>query len=185
MLVPPLCRRTFSRAIQHGHSVVPFGRTIAPRRLCTKPPADPGIDLRPRTFNLGVKSDDGVPIPPDTWLARLHSLARSRLHQGLLLHGGRALMALAVFSDDWATVRLSLMGGSLFQAVFHFLFPVPRPARMAWGALFLVGHAVALYRQCKEHLPIPLSDEEAAMYERGQFKECAGRTQCNSLPASR
>ena len=151
------------------------------RQLCTaaKPraapgpsptPANPGFSLHPRRFNLGVKSDDGVPLTPGSWLAWAHEQARKHCHQGLVHHLSRAMMLVSVFTNDWAVVRLSLMAGCSTSMLFHFLFPTPRPARMAWGAGLLVGHAVALYHACKERLPIQLSEEEEELYDECGFR---------------
>lgn len=105
-----------------------------------------------------------MPLVTGSLIDRVHKLGRACIHQGLLHHCGRGLLFVAILSDEWSIVRLSLTSGAICSVAFHFLFPFPRPARMAWASVFAVGHLCALYRECKENLPVSLTDDERQLY---------------------
>ena len=114
--------------------------------------ARPGANMQKRkVFTLGEKPDDGVSLIKGSTWDQIHQKFREFLSQGMIFHMGKLLTLVSCFTQDWFFMRVALMSSAVCSTTFHFIFPYPRPMRMFYGALFVVGHAYALFKYTLEH----------------------------------
>ena len=127
-----------------------------------------GIGIRYQ-FTLGSKPQDGHPPTPGSKIDKLHKWCVTNIDQGKIFHAGKMVSVFCIFTTDFVTLRILLAIAPLFSILFHFLFPVPRPARMFYGLFFFVGHisALAFFLYSKSDWLWPIeNDEFEAIYEK-------------------
>ena len=98
----------------------------------------------PRPFSLGQKPDDGWPLVPGSRAHRMHQATRAAIGkvggQGAIFHTSKLLSIASIFTQDWVALRCILAASAVGSALFHYVFPDPRPARIAYAILFFFGH---------------------------------------------
>ena len=88
--------------------------------------------------------------------------------QGAIFHTSKLLSIASIFTQDWVALRCILAASAVGSALFHYVFPDPRPARIAYAILFFFGHlgalAFFLYSKADALWPID-NDEMRGIYE--------------------